>query len=547
MAQVKFISCTAAQFAGLDNKDAATLYFISDSRTIYKGDVPFSGGIYKKVSAFPETDTAEVNVLYIHETTGEVRFFDGAAYQTVVLPKATTISGSSTHGEFATAKSVADYVTETVKNLNTGALADRVTAVEGKTAANESAIGVINGTGDGSIKKAASDAQAAAEKTAAADATAKANAAETNAKSYADTKKTEAVAAAKTETTNQVSAAKTALEGEIAKKADKATTLAGYGIGDAYTKTQTDSAIATAVANAHHLKREIVKALPAVEAANEDTIYMVPDGGDATVAGSAKSIYTEYMLINGAFERIGTSDTDLSNYYTKGQVDTAVSDAKTAAANDATSKANAAKEAAIAAAATDASTKANAAQAAAEATAATKASDAEKAAKDYADGLAKNYATAAQGAKADSALQAADVIEGTTNGAISVKGTAVKVHGLGSAAYAGTGDFATAAQGAKADSAVQKSDVVSGSANGTISVQGKNVAVKGLGSAAYVATSAFDAAGSANAALSSAKSYADTKKTEAVSAAAADATTKANNALASAKEYTDSALTWGTL
>ena len=45
-------------------------------------------------------------------------------------------------------------------------------------------------------------------------------------------------------------------------KADKSTTLAGYGIGDAYTKAQTDSAIQTAVANADHLKREIVSVLP---------------------------------------------------------------------------------------------------------------------------------------------------------------------------------------------------------------------------------------------------------------------------------------------
>lgn len=42
-----------------------------------------------------------------------------------------------------------------------------------------------------------------------------------------------------------------------------------------------------------------------------------------------------------------------------------------------------------------------------------------------------------------------------------------------------------------------------------------------------------------SATLTSAKSYADTKKTEAVSAAATDATTKANNALASAKRYAD--------
>ena len=37
--------------------------------------------------------------------------------------------------------------------------------------------------------------------------------------------------------------------GDIANKADKATTLAGYGIADAYTTAQTDSAIATAIAD----------------------------------------------------------------------------------------------------------------------------------------------------------------------------------------------------------------------------------------------------------------------------------------------------------
>ena len=48
-------------------------------------------------------------------------------------------------------------------------------------------------------------------------------------------------------------------------------------------------------------------------------------------------------------------------------------------------------------------------------------------------------------------------------------------------------------------------------------------------------------------ALTEAKAYADTKKTEAVDAAAADATTKANNALASAKEYANGLIEWGTL
>ena len=93
------------------------------------------------------------------------------------------------------------------------------------------------------------------------------------------------------------------------------------------------------------------------------------------------------------------------------------------------------------------------------------------------------------------------------------------------------GNYATAAQGAKADSAVQS--VTSGAANGTIAVDGADVAVKGLGSAAYVATSTFDAAGSAAAAESAAKSYADSL------AKNYDGTGAAAQALIDAKAYTD--------
>ena len=45
--------------------------------------------------------------------------------------------------------------------------------------------------------------------------------------------------------------------------------------------------------------------------------------------------------------------------------------------------------------------------------------------------------------KADSALQAADIAEGKTNGSIAVKGTDVSVHGLGSAAFTDAGAYDT--------------------------------------------------------------------------------------------------------
>lgn len=50
----------------------------------------------------------------------------------------------------------------------------------------------------------------------------------------------------------------------------------------------------------------------------------------------------------------------------------------------------------------------------------------------------------------------------------------------------------------KADSALQIADITSGSANGTISIKGSNIAVHGLGTAAYQDTTHFDLAGAAN-------------------------------------------------
>lgn len=67
----------------------------------------------------------------------------------------------------------------------------------------------------------------------------------------------------------------------------------------------------------------------------------------------------------------------------------------------------------------------------------------------------------------------------------------------------------TAEDKVKWNNALQNTDIVAGSANGTISVKGNDVAVKGLGSAAYTDSAAYDASGSAAAAEAAAKAYAD--------------------------------------
>lgn len=266
-------------------------------------------------------------------------------------------------------------------------------------------------------------------------------------------------------------------------KADKSTTLAGYGITDAYTSEQTDSAIAIAVANADHLKREIVESLPEIELADENTIYMVGTG-----AGTEDSVYEEYMLINGGFEKIGSSEVDLTNYALKTYVDQAKDEAISTSGTNTDAKI-ATKVGEIG----DGTVKDYVDQAE---------SDAITASNSYADGLAANYATAEQGSKADTALQKADITTGSTDGTIAVDGTDVSVKGLASAAYkeAGAASGNVPVNGASLGTTADVPVVTNASGQLVPHASGA------LGTAAFAASTAFDAAGTAQSLVSALES-----------------------------------------
>ena len=73
------------------------------------------------------------------------------------------------------------------------------------------------------------------------------------------------------------------------------------------TASQVNNIVNTAVANAAHLKRTIVDVLP--ESGEENTIYLVPSASSKD--GNVKD---EYMWINSAWEKIGSSEVDLTGY-----------------------------------------------------------------------------------------------------------------------------------------------------------------------------------------------------------------------------------------
>lgn len=490
---VKFVSCTLSTYQGLAERSAHTLYFITDTRRIYKGDVPFTGGLYETCTAYPAE--GQVNTIYVNTNDGSAKYWAGkAGWVTIVKPAPASITGTGSADEQATTKAVVDYVASEISKLDAGELNRRLTAVETKAQANETAIDVINGTGDGSIRKALADAKA-----------------------YTDT-------------------AKNTLQGEIDKKATKATTLAGYGIADAYTKTEADSAIATAVAGAHHLKRQIVTALPPVGEANEDTIYMVLKAANAA-GNESGNVYNEYMLINGKFEQIGDSKVDLTDYATKTYAETKANDALDAAKADSLKKIQALDKADTA--------------------------------------VANNYVSAVSQTDGIITVTRAElpvksVAEGTTNGTIAVNGTDVKVHGLGSAAYANTSAFdaagaAEAAKTAAAQDATEKANAAKEAAISTAAADATEKANNALSDAkadattkanaaqaAAEKTAAADATTKANAAkdaaIEAASTDAATKaeaaKQAAITTAAADAKSKADTAEANAKKYADDLISW---
>lgn len=104
---------------------------------------------------------------------------------------------------------------------------------------------------------------------------------------------------------------------DLAGKLDKA---GGTMTGDlvlsdgskAASETVVNTKVAAAIGSAGHLKREIVTELPAVEAADPDTIYLIKDS--TITSGDA---YKEYMLIGGAMVQIGDTTVNLEPYAKK--------------------------------------------------------------------------------------------------------------------------------------------------------------------------------------------------------------------------------------
>ena len=263
MALVKFVSTNAANFGGLTAKDENTLYFVSDERRIYKGAVPFSGGIYKKVSVLPSTTEAEVNVIYVVGDKGDTAaYYDGTQF--VYINKPTSVAA------------------------DLAALTERVTTAEGK-------LDTIQGTGEGSISKALSDANA-----------------------HADTKVQELADGQVATNKSDIAGLKTTVAG----KADKATTLAGYGIEDAYNKTEIEAKLKTITDNVN-TKVDAATVDSKIATAKEEILKEASTATDLAISTKVGDLGESQTVVEYVQKVVGAGGTDVAE-----QIETALTTAK---------------------------------------------------------------------------------------------------------------------------------------------------------------------------------------------------------------------------
>ncbi len=103
-----FMHGVQANYDALQKKDANVLYFCTDTKKIYKGDIDFTDSVIIAAKK-PETNIV-TGKLYVLADTGTVEVYAGGAWHVVSYPVATEITAAADDVHVATAKAVWDAV-----------------------------------------------------------------------------------------------------------------------------------------------------------------------------------------------------------------------------------------------------------------------------------------------------------------------------------------------------------------------------------------------------------------------------------------------------
>jgi hypothetical protein len=151
MANEIFVKGLQAKYNALDPKSATTIYFTTDTRSLYVGGVLYTEPVRLYTGALPATPA--VGVLYFNTDTGLGSVYNGVAWTVVLKPNVTVIDEGATNDVIAPALAVKNFVEAAIES-----------AIEEVTGGSSVVAGVAsksgsNGTlevtkGDGSVVEA---------------------------------------------------------------------------------------------------------------------------------------------------------------------------------------------------------------------------------------------------------------------------------------------------------------------------------------------------------------------------------------------------------
>lgn len=277
MAAVNFYAGSKAAYTALTSKDSAGLYILTNGE-IYKGTQRIAFGV-TKVNALPDVAEAAQDVLYVLPT-GEASVYDGTSFTTVVYATVgaieSTTAGTSIPNVTAVNAAIQAAIaalpeTLTADDISLNKNADGKLQIKGFSTASDAQQMrvVVSDTGVRSLEFFTPEISDADIKTQLTDLG-------TSITNLTDqyTALNNAYTTLDTQVTN--------MEASVEGKADKATTLAGYGITDAYTKTETDALLGNVQSNIIYKGTVANKTdLPTAPTAQAGDVYQVTEGEGA--------------------------------------------------------------------------------------------------------------------------------------------------------------------------------------------------------------------------------------------------------------------------
>jgi hypothetical protein len=124
---VKFVSTSASGYASITTPDNNTLYFLEDTKDLYKGSVKFTGAVVVYSGARPAS--GEDSKLYV-STAGSASIYTGGAWVDVAGNGSVEVSQTVLDGETPTTQAVSGAAVKSyVEGLDYAASADVVTDV----------------------------------------------------------------------------------------------------------------------------------------------------------------------------------------------------------------------------------------------------------------------------------------------------------------------------------------------------------------------------------------------------------------------------------